>query len=166
MISKPSFTPFYTKLAMILISLIALGFIFIEGKKILSPLLFSFLFAIALLPLAGFFETRLKLPRNAASGLSVILLIFFISLILYLVGSQITDLAKDWPTFKQEFSDNLGKIQEWVTMRFHVDVNKQMKYIHTSTERMLASSAGVIGATVISLSSILLFLVFVMIDTF
>lgn len=166
MISKTSSPPFYTKLAMILICLIALSFIFIVGKRILAPLIFSFLFAIALLPLAGFFEKRVKLPRSAASGLSVILLILFISLILYIVGSQITDLAKDWPTFKQEFSDNLGKIQEWITMKFHVDVNRQMKYIHTSTERMLASSAGVIGATVISLSSVLLFLVFVMIDTF
>ncbi|WP_018612168.1 AI-2E family transporter [Segetibacter koreensis] len=166
MISKTTSTPFYTKLAMILISLIALGFIFIVGKKILSPLIFSFLFAISLLPLAGFFETKLKLPRSAASGLSVILLLLFISLILYVVGSQISDLAKDWPLFKEAFSDTINQMQNWVTVKFHIDVNKQMAYIHSETQRMLAESAGVIGATVISLSSVLLFLVFVMIDTF
>lgn len=167
MVSKASsYTPFYTKLAMILISLIALGFIFSIGKRILSPLLFSFLFSIALLPLAGFFETRLKLPRNAASGLSVILLLLFISLILYFVGSQISALTKDWPIFKEQFTDNFGKLQDWVSVKFHIDLNKQMKYVHSTTEKMLASSAGVIGATVISVSSVLLFLVFVMIDTF
>lgn len=165
-ISKASSAPFYTKLAMILISLIALGFIFIIGKEILSPLLFSFLFAISLLPLAGFFETRLKFPRNAAAGLAVILLLSFISLILYFVGSQISELTKDWPVFKQQFADTFGKIQEWISLKFHVDLNKQMKYVHNATEKMLASSAGVIGATVVSLSSILLFLLFVMIDTF
>lgn len=165
-ISKASSAPFYTKLAMILISLIALGFIFIIGKEILSPLLFSFLFAISLLPLAAFFETRLKFPRNAAAGLAVILLLSFISLILYFVGSQISELTKDWPVFKQQFADTFGKIQEWISLKFHVDLNKQMKYVHNATEKMLASSAGVIGATVVSLSSILLFLLFVMIDTF
>ncbi len=167
MISSRQFSaPFYTKLAMILISLIALGFICIVGKKILSPLLFSFLFAIALLPVAGFFETKLKLSRSAASGLSVVLLLSFISLILYFVGSQISDLAKDWPMFKEAFADTLSQIQNWVTLKFHIDVNKQMTYIHNETQKMLAESAGVIGATVVSLSSVLLFLVFVMIDTF
>src|SRR3954454_16673678 len=118
--SRPSSTPFYTKLAMILISLVILGYIFILGKRILSPLLFSFLFSIALLPLAGFFETRLKLPRNAASGLSVILLISFISLILYFVGSQISELTKDRPVFKQQFADTLGSVQDWISLKFHV----------------------------------------------
>src|SRR5437763_4597489 len=114
MISKVTYTSLYTKYAMIHISLIALGFIFTIFKRILSPLLFSFLFSIALLPLAGFFETRWKLPRNAASGLSVILLISFISLILYFVGSQISELAKDWPVFKEQFADTLLKIQDWI----------------------------------------------------
>ena len=163
---KPFSAPFYTKLAMILISLLALGYIFILGKKILSPLLFSFLFAIALLPVASFFETKLKLPRSAASGLSVVLLLAFISLILYFVGSQITDLAKDWPMFKESFSNTLNQLQNWVTVKFHVDVDRQMKYVHNETQKMLAESAGVIGATVVSLSSVFLFLVFVMIDTF
>jgi len=163
---KPVSAPFYTKLAMILICLFGLGFIFILGKKILSPLLFSFLFAIVLLPVAGFFETRLKLPRSASSGLSVVLLLLFISLILYFVGSQISELAKDWPMFKESFSNTIDQIQNWVTQKFHIDVNKQMTYVHNETQRMLAESAGVIGATVVSLSSVLLFLVFVMIDTF
>lgn len=164
--AKPNTAPFYTKLAMILISLIALGYIFVIGKKIISPLLFSFLFAIALLPVAAFFETRLKLPRSAASGLSVILLLLFISLILYFVGSQISELAKDWPMFKDSFSNTLNQLQNWVTLHFHIDVNRQMTYVHNETQRMLAESAGVIGATVMSLSSVFLFLVFVMIDTF
>jgi len=164
--TKPTSAPFYTKLAMILISLIALGYIFIIGKKILSPLLFSFLFAIALLPVATFFETKLKLPRSAASGLSVILLLLFISLILYFVGSQISELAKDWPMFKDSFSNAINDLQNWITLHFRIDVKKQMSYVHNESQRMLAESAGLIGATVVSLSSLLLFLVFVMIDTF
>ena len=76
-------TPFYTKLAMVLISVIALGFLSILGKEVLSPLLFAMLLAILLLPLSSFFEQRLRFRRSAAAGLSVILMIIFISGVLY-----------------------------------------------------------------------------------
>ncbi|MDQ6812248.1 MAG: AI-2E family transporter [Bacteroidota bacterium] len=164
--AKPYPAPFYTKLAMILVSLVAIGYIFIMGKKILSPLLFSFLFAIVLLPVATFFEKRLKFPRSASSGLAVILLIVFVSTIVYVVGSQITDLAHDWPLFKVQFSATLDDIHKWIGTHFHINTEKQVKYVHNVTDRMMSASTSMIGATVLSLSSILLFLVFVMIDTF
>jgi predicted PurR-regulated permease PerM len=164
--SKPASVPFYTKLAMILISLIALGFIFELGEKVLSPLIFSFLFAIVLLPLANFFEKRLKLPRSASSALSVVLLILFISGIVYTVGSQITNLVQDWPLFKEQYSNTLDDIHHWIRGVFHIDTSKQIKYVHTQTEKLMSASTTVIGATVLSVSSILLFIVFIMIDTF
>src|ERR1700759_1742745 len=98
---KPS-TPFYTKLAMVLISLIALFYIAVVGKSILAPLVFSLLFAVLLLPVANFLERRLRLPRSAASLLSVLMLVTTLAGILYLVGSQISSLAEDWPQFKQQ----------------------------------------------------------------
>lgn len=164
--SKPFPAPFYTKLAMILVSLIALGYIFILGKKILSPLLFSILFAIVLLPVATFFEKKLKLPRSASSGFAVILLVIFIALIVYFVGAQITDLAQDWPLFKVQFTTTLDNLHQWIGTTFHINMARQMRYVHSATDEMLSASTSIIGATVLSLSSILLFLVFVMIDTF
>jgi predicted PurR-regulated permease PerM len=164
--SRPYPTPFYTRLAMILISLIALGYIFVLGKRILCPLLFSFLFAIVLLPVSAFFEKKLKLPRSASSGLAVILLIVSISLIVYLVAFQISDLAQDWPLFKEQFSSRINSIHDWVRLNFHVNTAKQVRFLHGATDRMLAASTSMIAPTVLSLSSILLFLVFIMIDTF
>src|SRR4051812_29950472 len=122
--SRPFPAPFYTKLAMILVSLIAIGYISILGKKIICPLLFSFLFAIVLLPVGAFFEKKLKLPRSASSGLSVIFMIVFISLIVYLVGSQISNLAQDWPMFKEQFSITLDNIHQWIGATFHIDTAK------------------------------------------
>jgi predicted PurR-regulated permease PerM len=164
--SRPYPTPFYTRLAMILISLIALGYIFVLGKRILCPLLFSFLFAIVLLPVSAFFEKRLKFPRSASSGLAVIFLIVSISLIVYLVAFQISDLAQDWPVFKEQFSSRINSIHDWVRLNFHVNTAKQVRFLHNATDKMLAASTSMIAPTVLSLSSILLFLVFIMIDTF
>ena len=158
--------PFYTKLAMVLVSLIALGYLAILGKEVLSPLLFAMLLSILLLPLAGFFEHRFKFRRSAAAGVSVILMIFFISGILYLVGKQIADLAADWPQFKEQLTTSLNEFQHWISSQFHVNMVKQMAYVNSATTKLLTESTSVIGATVVSVSSMLLFLVFTMINTF
>ena len=50
--------PFYIKLAAVLFSLFAIGYLVILAKEILSPLIFSRLFSILLLPVAQFFENK------------------------------------------------------------------------------------------------------------
>ncbi len=159
-------TPFHTKLTMVLVGLIALGYLSILGKEVLSPLLFALLFSMVLLPLAVFLEKKLKFKRSAASGLSVILMIVFVGLVLYMVGSQITDLASDWPQFKEQLTQSMQQFSHWISFKFHVNMTKQMDYVNTATSKLLTASTAVIGATVLSLSSILLFLVFTMINTF
>ena len=158
--------PFYTKLAMVLISVLALGFLSILGKEVLCPLLFAMLLAILLLPLSAFFEQRLRFRRSAAAGLSVILMIVFISGVLYLVGTQVADLATDWPQFKEQLATSMNEFHHWISSQFHVNMVKQMAYVNTATSKLLTESTSVIGATVVSVSSMLLFLVFTMINTF
>jgi len=163
--TKPT-SPFYTKLAMVLVSLIALFYIADLGKSILAPLVFALLFAVLLLPLANFLEKRIRLPRSMASLLAVLLLILALLGLLYLVGSQISNLAEDWPQFKQQVMASLGNLQHWISVTFHIRIKQQMTYIDNATSHLLASGSSVIGDTLLSLSSLILFLVFIMIDTF
>ncbi len=78
--------PFYQKLASVLVSLIAIGYLVILGKEILSPLIFSCLFSILLLPLASYMERKFGFRRGLASILAVLLLLAFVSAIIYFVG--------------------------------------------------------------------------------
>ncbi len=158
--------PFYAKLALILFSLVALCFIAIEVKEILSPLLFSLLFSVALLPLVNFFERKLKFPGGAAAGLSVVLLLAALFFLFYFLGSQISRLAKDWPMFQQQINLSISNFQQWLDNKMHIDVKEQMSYVNKATTQALDSSSTFIGATVSSLSSMLLFIVFTMIYTF
>jgi predicted PurR-regulated permease PerM len=166
MASTKNGRPFYTQLAMVLISLIALFYIAVLGKDILAPLIFSLLFAMLLLPVAAFFEMKLRFPRSLASILSVLLLLISIAFILFLVGSQMSRLAGDWPQFKQELSSSLKGLQHWITLKFHVEVEDQMNYVGNAASRILNTGPAMIGATVLSISSVLLFIVFTLIDTF
>jgi len=158
--------PFYVKTMCVLVSLIAFGYLVIIAKDILSPLIFSCLFSILLLPMAAFFERKLKLPRSAASMISVVLMLTAVCLVLYVIGSQLSRLASDWPQFKEQLAVTLNNLQTWIESRFNIDAAKQLNYVHSATTKALASSSMVVGATVLSLSSILLFLVFTFIYTF
>jgi len=158
--------PFYFKLAMVLIGIISLGYLSILGKEVLSPLLFGLLFSILLLPIANYFENKLKLRRSAASALSVLLMLLAIGVVILLVGSQISSLSNDLPMLKQLVIASLHNFQEWISTKFHVNVEKQMAYVNSATSKIETATPTVIGATVLSLSSVLLFLVFVILDTF
>lgn len=158
--------PFYVKMMCVIVSLIGIGYLTVIAKEVLSPLIFSCLFSILLLPLASFLERRLRLPRSAASMLSVVLLVGAIALLLYVLGSQMTSLSQDWPQFRQQLSATLLQLQGWIETRFNIDAQKQLTYVHSATDQVMAEGGSILGVMVLSLSSILLFLVFTFIYTF
>ena len=151
---------------MVLISLIALFYIAILGKTVLVPLVFGLLFSVMLLPLANFFERRLHFPRSLAALMSVLLLVLSLAGLLYLVGQQITTLADDWPQFKQQVTASVADLQRWISTKFHIRIKQQMTYVNSATSKLLETGSSVIGDVVVSFSSILLTLVFILIDTF
>jgi putative permease len=157
--------PFYQKLASVLVSLIAIGYLVILGKEILSPLIFSCLFSILLLPLASFMERRFGFRRGLASILAILILVTFISSIIYFVGMQIGDLADDWPQFKIQLNSSLASIQHWIAFKFHINSYKQLTFLKSAASKALDSGTTVLGTTIISLSSFVLFLVFTFIYT-
>jgi len=163
---KKIIAPFYEKLSLVLVGLFALGYLVIIGKEVLDPLIFGFLFAILLLPVSNFFEKKLRLPRSASSFLSIILLIGFIAGIIYLVGSQISNLAQDWPMLKKQVSQSLDDLSEYVQHAFHINMAKQMDYVHNATTKIMSSGTAVVGTTVGAVSSLLLFYSFIIIFTF
>ncbi len=164
--SLPKAIPFYVKLSLILFSLIALWFIAIEIKEVLSPLIFALLFSVALLPLVNFFEKRAHFPGGMAAGVSVILLVIVLFSLFYFLGSQISRLAQDWPQFQSQMDVTIKNIQEWIDAKLNIGIREQMKYVNKATTQVINSSSSVIGTTVASLSSILFFIVLTMIYTF
>ncbi|WP_316815839.1 AI-2E family transporter [Pedobacter nyackensis] len=158
--------PFYTKLAMVLFSIICLGYLAILGQTILAPLLTSFLLALLLLPMADFMERKWRFKRSIASIISVVLMIAVISSILFFLANQLTDLWEDWPLLKHQAETSFHDIQHWISRTFDVNTQKQIDYLKDSASTAVATSASVLGATLLTLSSTLLFLSFLLLFTF
>ena len=157
--------PFYEKLALVLVALIALGYVVILAKEILDPLIFGFIFAILLYPVASFFEKRLRIPRGLSGLLSVIMLIALIWVVLYIVGSQISGLANDWPLLKTQVSQSVDDLSQWIQHAFHIDASKQISYVHSTTQKLMETGGEVAGETVGVISSLMLFYIFIIIFT-
>ena len=158
--------PFYERLSLVLIGILSLGFLINAGKEVLDPMMFGFLFAILLLPVCNFFERRLRLPRSMASFLSIVLLILFITSIVYLIGSQIAVLSEDYPKLKQQVIETCTDIRHWIRAKFHVSSNKQIAYVNNTANKIVADGTSVLGTTFGAVSSLLLFYAFINIFTF
>ncbi len=158
--------PFVAKLALVLLSIIMLGYLAILGKSLLSPLLFSLLMAFLLLPFANFLEQKLRFGRSLAAIIAVILMIAILYAILYFLGNQLTELWADWPLLVQQVTTAFHDIQSWIDKTFQININKQKTYLTDGLEKSLATSAAVIGTTLLTLSSSLLFLAFTLLFTF
>jgi len=158
--------PFYERLSLVMVGLLSLGYIVIEGKDLLDPIVFGFLFAILLLPISNFLERKLKFHRSLSSFLSIVLLVLFIAGILYLIGTQISRIASDWPMLKKQIGQSINDVEGWVEDTFHVNLQRQKNYIENTSRKLMASGTEVVGTTFGAVSSLLLFYVFIMIFTF
>jgi predicted PurR-regulated permease PerM len=163
---KKTSSPFYEKFALVMIGLLAFGYLIILAKDVFDPLMFGCLFAILLLPVCNFFEQKLRLPRSAASLLSILMFLGFIFGIMYLIGTQISAIANDWPQLRTQVSESISNVQKWVSSSLHINTDKQMTYVHDTTKKILAAGTDVIETTFGAVSSLMLFYVFILIFTF
>ena len=158
--------PFYERFALTIIGLLALGFLVILSKEVLDPLIFGFLFAVLLLPLSNFLEKKLRLPRSMSSFVSILLLVSFVSGVIYLVSNQISYLSGDWPMLKKQVEQSILNLRDWVNLVFHIDAVQQTEYVTDTTRKIVSSGTAVISTTFGAISSLMLFYAFIVIFTF
>jgi predicted PurR-regulated permease PerM len=158
--------PFNVKLLCTLLSLLATGYLVVLGKHVLAPLILASLLSMLLLPLAKFFEKKCRFRRNPASITTVLVMIAFIGGVFYFLGAQISRLVGDWPTFKEQLNGSTADVENWVSIKFNIDTAKQIKYVHNATTKIMNSGTSVAGATLVSLSSVMFFMLFSFIYTF
>lgn len=164
--TKKLIAPFYERLALILIGICVLGYLVVVAKELIDPLIFGFLFAVMLLPVSNFFEKKCRLPRSASSFLSILIFIGFIGGIMYLIGTQISSIANDWPMLKGQVTESINNLHQWVQSTFHINTDKQLTYVHSTADKLMASGTAVLGTTFGAVSSLVLFYVFILIFTF
>ena len=152
--------PFIAKLCLVLLSTIALGYLAKIGQGILAPLFFSVLMALLFLPFANFLERKLRFSRVISTFSSLLIMLIFISTLIYFFSFQMSDFVNDFPVLKEQVSNSFNDLQIWISKTFNLNMRTQMSYINQGVEKLLASTAVILGFTVSMFSSTMAFFLF------
>lgn len=152
--------PFVAKLALVLISILATGYLAKIGKGVLAPLFFAVLMALLFLPFANFLERKLRFARTISTFSSLLIMLAVLAGLVYFFSTQLSDFANDLPVLKAQVSKTFNELQIWVSKTFNLNFNKQMSYINQALENLLSSTAIILGFTVSMFSSTMAFFLF------
>jgi predicted PurR-regulated permease PerM len=136
------------------------------GKTVIIPILLAFLFAVLLLPIAHFFNTKLRFPHALAVSITVLLFVSLIIGILAFISYQISDIASDFADIRKNVTLFITDIQRYIRTNFHVSLWEQRKYLEDVTQDSVQKGKETIGTTLMSVTDTLLDITLIPIYTF
>ncbi|MFN5418066.1 MAG: AI-2E family transporter [Flavobacteriia bacterium] len=104
------------------------------AKGILTPIIIAFIFALLLLPIVYFLKNKLKFPDVLASLSAIIVALSVLSVLVFVLSSQIANLLNDLPVIQKNLLTNFHQLQEWISQTFNFNLKKQSDIIHKSLE--------------------------------
>lgn len=146
--------PFLLKLALVLISIVLIGFLIIIGKSILAPLFFAFLMALLFVPFAGFLEKYFRFSRTLSSLTSLLVMAAMMAGMIYFFATQLSDFVNDFPELQKQATKTLHDLQVWVSKTFDLNFATQMDYLNQGLEKLINSSGQILGFTVSMFSAL------------
>lgn len=157
--------PFYLKLSLNLISLFILGAVLYIGKGILVPLFFAILLASLLLPITNFLQ-RVRMPKVTSIIVCIIISLALIGGIIYLLWHQIAIFLEDIDTIRARADELIQSVQSWINKTFNISTREQKKYLEDTAENIKDSGPGVVGKTMVTITEVLSYVVFLPVYTF
>jgi predicted PurR-regulated permease PerM len=109
------------------------------GKVFLIPLFFSILFAMLLLPVCRKLEAW-GVGRIWATLMGIVIIIFFILLILGIIGAQAASLSQDLPKMQAKALQFIQTVQGWIQGQFSVTPQKQIAYLQKGVSNISNSA--------------------------
>ena len=158
--------PFYIRLFFTLVNLIGITYILYMGENILMPILLAFLFAVLLLPIVHFFNSKLHFPNVLSSTIAVIIFVSLILGIFAFISYEISDIASDFAEIKKNISVFMTDIQRFIKTNFQISLWDQRKYIEDVTQDSVKNGKEIIGTTILSITNSILNLTLIPIYTF
>lgn len=122
-----------------LITIIAIIAIVYVLQSIIVPLLFAIIFAIMMFPFCNLLE-RWKLPRAAASIISLIVLILIIAGIISLLINQVIVIGKNGDDMATNFAVIYDSITEWIESVFGIESGEFTERIRQQGQNALSNA--------------------------
>ena len=129
---KDKETPYYIKLASILVALIAGVYILYTLSETIIPLAFSVLLAILLHPVCAWLELR-KVPRIGAILLSILVLVIVLAGLIFIVTLQMGSFGEELPRITEKaellLDETLTMGERYLNLSRNQQVTEAKKYL-------------------------------------
>jgi len=135
------------------------------AKGILVPVTAAALLAMLLLPLVRRFE-RWRFGKTFSIVASILVVIGFLSLLIYILSSQIVSFSADLPTIQQKLNERFSELQVWIGNITGLSGEEQLVYLQRSTSSMLGAAQSIAGKILIATTGTVVFIGLVIVLTF
>jgi predicted PurR-regulated permease PerM len=119
------------------------------------PLSLSVLLSILLFPISKFLETKFRMDRNLANFIVIILVLAFLSGLVYLFFEQMLIFRSSVDELKENISQKLFNIQLFIKETTGMRPKAQMQWLNERFDIILGDSAVYVSQTIINMTSIL-----------
>jgi predicted PurR-regulated permease PerM len=152
--------PFYTKVTIFLVGLIALLAIMYIAKSIIIPIVFAVIIAIVLHPVVNFM-VRIKINRVLAIILTMFLTFLVIAAFGAVLISQANRFGESWPVLVGKFTSLLNQNIADAADYFNKDPQKIHDWITKTQGEIINVSTAAIGQTIVLLGNGLVILLLI-----
>jgi AI-2 transport protein TqsA len=159
-ISEERKLPFYARVTIFLIGLIALLAILFIAKSIIIPIVFAIIIAIVLHPVVNFF-VRIKINRVLAITITMLLTFLVIAAFGAVLISQATRFSESWPLLVEKFTSLLNQNISDAADYFNKDPQKIHDWITKMQGEIISSSTAAIGQTLMLLGNVVIVLLLI-----
>lgn len=144
--------PFYAKITISLIGIIAFIYILHITASIVVPLVFAIIIAIVLSPVVDFF-VKIKINRILGILLSILLTFIIIGGIAALIISQLTQLSESWPQLVEKITVILNQSISAIADLINVNPEIVHEWIAKTKGELININGSMLGQTLISVGN-------------
>ena len=122
------------------------------GQTIIVPIIYATIIAITLNPMVNFLINK-KINKIAAISLAVILVFVLTAGLIFVASNQVSIFADTYPLLQTKLKATNTQGIQWISQHFGLKVEKINAWIQNGQDTVFKEAGGIIGRTLLSLSS-------------
>mgnify|MGYP000925091052 CR=1 FL=1 len=149
--------PFYVKITIFLLGLIAFFTILFQLQEILIPIVFAVIIAIVLHPVVQLF-VHYKINRIVAIFSTLLITFIAIAAIGVLIFSQAAKFSQSWPMLVEKSTEILNNSLATISNYLHIDQQNTHSWVIDAKEKFMQSSSSTIASALMTVGNWLMIL--------
>lgn len=156
--------PAYLKYTLVLFGLVLLLYLLQMFQGFLVPILFSFLFALLLLPLTERLERRM--PRSLAIIICLVLVILALGALIWMLSAQLMSFSEELKNITDKLTVFWNKLQEFLFRNFGIKPTSKNELVSKNLSTLQETGTRFLGSTISITTGALSFLTLIPIYIF